>query len=175
MFVFSLKADRTKLTIGLIAVFIALSIAVLVFSAKNKPVVNNGDISFKASNAEERITFLSQFGWKINTEPVEVTEVIIPSEFNEKYNEYNEIQKKQGLNLELYKGVRAKKWVYEILNYPGYAQNSGCIMATLLIYDNLVIGGDVSSLEVNGFMQDFDFPQETVTTLNEAQNNRKTP
>lgn len=164
MFVFSLRAGKNKIAIGIAILLIIIAIVVLVIGAKNKPVVNDGDVCFRASNSEERITFLSQFGWKINTEPVEVTEVIIPSEFNAKYNEYNEIQKNQGLNLELYKGVRAKKWVYEVQNYPGYSSDSGYIMATLLIYDNLVIGGDISSLEVDGFTQGFDFPQNITTT-----------
>jgi len=168
MFVFSLKANKSKLMIALILLIMVISIVIIVLSIKDSAVLNDGDVSFKATNAEERITFLSQFGWKINTEPVEVTEVIIPSEFNSKYNEYNELQKKQGLNLELYKGVRAKKWVYEVQNYPGYSADSGCIRATLLVYDNLVIGGDISSLEVNGFIQGFEYPTLTKITTTVA-------
>ena len=60
----------------LAAVLIALTV---IFSGDNNPVTGNNDITAKASDSAERIAFLSQFGWKINEEPVEVTEVIIPS------------------------------------------------------------------------------------------------
>ena len=160
MFVFSVKADKPKLLLILCAVVIILVTLAFFLKDGKKTVVNEGGISYKASNEEERITFLSQFGWKINEDPVEVTEVIIPSEFDDVYSSYNEIQKNQNLDLELYKGMRAKKWVYEVKNYPGYAADSGCIRATILVIDGLVVGGDVSSIEVEGFMQGFEFPDE---------------
>ena len=67
------------------------------------------------------------------------------------------------------KGKRAKKWVYEVKNYPNYAADSGCIRATLLVYDGLVIGGDVSSLELNGFSQGFEFPDEQLNATTAKQ------
>ena len=162
MFVFSLRANKPRLIIILCSVVVALLVLVIVLRGHGKPVVNN-DLSYKATNSQERIAFLSQFGWKVGEEPVEVSEVIIPSEFNGTYEEYNGIQKNQGLDLETYKGKRVKRWVYEVKNYPGYAENSGCIRATLLIYDGIIIGGDVSSLELNGFMQGFQYPDETLS------------
>lgn len=158
MFVFSLRANKPKIIIALCVLAAVLIALTVIFSGENNPVTGNNDITAKASDSAERIAFLSQFGWKINEEPVEVTEVIIPSEFNETYTEYNELQKQQAMNLEPYKGLRVKKWVYEVLNYPGYPAESNCIRATLLIYDGMVIGGDVSSLEMGSFMQGFDYP-----------------
>ena len=160
MFVFSVRANKPKLIAVLAVIFVVLVIISFFVDSKENPVTKGNEIVARASNEEERIAFLSQYGWKINEDPVEVTEVIIPSEFNDTYTSYNEIQKKQEMDLEPYKGQRVKKWVYEVKNYPGYAEDSGYIRATLLIYDGIVIGGDVSSLEVDGFMQGFDYPTQ---------------
>lgn len=159
MFVFSVRANKPKLIIALCVLVAALITLTVLMSGENNPVTKPKDITAKAADSAERIAFLSQFGWKINEEPVEVTEVIIPSEFNETYTEYNDLQKKQSMDLEPFKGLRVKKWVYEVLNYPGYPSENSCIRATLLIYDGVVIGGDVSSLEIDGFVQGFDFPE----------------
>lgn len=163
MFVFSFRANKPKIVISLLILTIALASVLLFLSFKNSPVANNNDLSAKASNEAERIAFLSQYGWKIDEEPIEVTEVIIPSEFNETYSAYNEIQKQQSMDLEPYKGQRVKKWVYEIKNYPGYPADCGYIQATVLILDGMVIGGDIASLETDGFMHGFDFPTQEVT------------
>lgn len=163
MFVFSLRANKPKLIAILCAVAVILTCIALIMKSGGKPVAKDDGISYKADSAAERMAFLSQFGWKINEDPVEVSEIIIPSEFNETYSAYNEIQKNQGLDLEIYKGKRAKKWVYEVKNYPNYAADSGCIRATLLVYEGIVIGGDVSSIELNGFSQGFEFPDEQLS------------
>ena len=159
MFVFSLRANKPKLIAGLcILLIVSVSLSVLL-TGRHINVRKDNDISAKASDTQERIAFLSQYGWDINEDPIEVTEVIIPTQFNDTYTKYNELQKEQGMDLEPYKGLRVKKWIYEIKNYPGYPTDNSPIRATLLIYDGLVIGGDVSNFELNGFMQGFAYPE----------------
>lgn len=166
VFVFSFKANKPKIIIALCIVIGVLVAGTLALNGRRKPVVNDNTISYKAKNAEDCISFLSQFGWTVNEEPIEVREVIIPSEFNDTYTAYNVIQKNQNLDLEPYKGFRAKKWTFEIKNYPGYPADCGYIRATLLVYDGCVIGGDISSTEQNGFVQGFEFPNTDVTAPN---------
>ncbi len=170
MFVFSVRANKPKLIALLCVVVFVLLSALFLINSRDNPVIDNGEISAKASNESERIAFLSQFGWEIDTDPVEVTEVIIPSEFNDTYSAYNELQKKQSMDLEAYKGQRVKKWVYKVKNYPGYPADTDCIRATMLVYEGLVIGGDVSSIELDGFMQGFDYPDEALSATTSAAN-----
>lgn len=169
MFVFSLRANKPKLIAGLcLILIISVSLSVLI-TGRYTDVKKKQDISAKASDASERITFLSQYGWEINEDPVEVTEVIIPTEFNEVYTKYNNLQKEQGMDLEPYKGKRVKKWIYEIKNYPGYPSEDSSVRATMLIYEGIVVGGDISDFELNGFMQGFAYPDElTVSQSSEA-------
>ena len=109
----------------------------------------------RASTADERVAFFSQFGYEISDDPLEVKEVVIPTEFDETYEKYNEIQKSQGLDLSKYKGKRVKMWSYAIKNYPGYETTDGTIRGNILVYEGVVVGGDISNIELDGFMRSF--------------------
>lgn len=162
MFVFSVHKRQVKLCI-LIACIVAVAIAFFVVSKKGVEASNNSNMNLKASTAEERIAYLSQFGWSVLEDPVEVKEVIIPETFDDTYTAYNELQKSQGFDLSLYAARRVKCWTYQVTNYPGY-ENRDCIHANLLVYDGQVIGGDVSSTELDGFMHGFVAPGAENTT-----------
>ena len=165
MFVYSVKTSKAK-AVALIAA-IAVIVAAIVFVAGRgeKPAADDSAVNHNARNAAERTAFLSQFGWKISEDPIEVSEVIIPEDFDAGYAEYAEMNKAQGLDLEPYKGVRAKRWTYEVLNYPGLEENPGIVQANLLVYEGRVIGGDICSTEQNGFIRGFDFPAVPATTV----------
>ena len=110
----------------------------------------------KLSDNNARIAFIRSLGWEVNTEPISVEEVIIPQEFDDVYRNYNTIQKKQGLDLEKYKGKRMKRYTYEVTNYPGQSQN---VYANLLLLDGKLVGGDISSTNLDGFMHGLFMPQ----------------
>ena len=159
MFVYSVKTSKSKI-IALVIAIVAIIVAVVVVAGKsNAPAAADSQINIKAENAEQRAAFLSQFGWEFMPDPVEVTEVIVPSDFSKGYTEYAEMNKAAGFDLEPYKGLRAKRWTYEILNYPGYENKTGYIRANVLVYEGMVIGGYICSLEQNGFMHSFEKPE----------------
>lgn len=160
MFVYSVKSSKIKMAI-LVLLVVLLVLAMLLVTRLHQPAEADSELNIKAENAEQRVAFLSQFGWSFDEDPVEVAEVIIPPEFDEVYEKYNAIQKAQGFDLTKYQGKRVKRWTYAIKNYPGYPADSGCIHANLLVYEGQVIGGDVCSVELNGFMHGFDFPTDT--------------
>lgn len=159
MFVLSLRTNKKRLIFILAGIVAAL---LLLYFGVNRdaPAANDGAISLKASDAGERLAFLSQFGWEVEEDPVKVEEVIIPSEFNAVYEKYNQLQLEQKFDLTKYAGKTAKKWTYKIKNYPGYGTDCDFIYANLLVFEGVVIGGDVSSQEQNGFMRGFDFPEQ---------------
>ncbi|MBQ4066446.1 MAG: DUF4830 domain-containing protein, partial [Clostridia bacterium] len=103
-----------------------------------------------------RMDFLRQFGWEVGDACVEEVEVQIPADFDKILNAYNEIQKSQGLDLSKYKGKTVQRYTYEIKNYPDY---DGTVYANIIIYKNRVIGGDVYSADVSGFIQGFEMPK----------------
>ncbi len=160
MFVLSVKSDKAiKFSLCFLLAF-ALTIGAVISVAKEKslPVSNIGGIVMRAETHEERMSFFSQFGWEIDENPVQVKEVIIPVDFDETYEKYNDIQRQQNLDLEKYKGARVKLWSYNILNYPGYENTDGIICGNILVYEGIVIGGDICSNELSGFMHTFTMP-----------------
>lgn len=158
MFVLSLKTSKKKLLIFAVVILAAILGCFLLFGRggdESYAVSAMGKYSLAASDASSRMAFLAQFGWTANEEPVEICEVIIPAEFNETYQSYNELQKEQGLDLSKYAGRTCKRWTYEITNYPGQTEG---VRANLLILDGKVIGGDISSTKLDGFMHGFVSP-----------------
>lgn len=161
MFVYSVKTSKTGIAAVAFAVVAVVISIVMLFVSEKKPVTNDSAVNYRAENSAEREAFLSQFGWKISADPVEISEVIIPENFDDGYTEYAAMNKAQGLDLELYKGKRAKRWTYDVLNYPGLENMNGTVQANLLIYEGRVIGGDICSLEQGGFIHGFTMPEGT--------------
>ena len=156
MFILSLKSFKGKLLL-LIAVVVAAVIALTIISDNKPSAENSADadstLNYSAATEEELMSFISQTAYTVRTEPVSVTEIIIPEEFDEVYTQYNEIQKKNGFDLSYYSGCTVKKWTYTVTNYPGY-ENSDAVRLTILVYRDKVIGGDVCSVELAGFMHE---------------------
>ncbi|MBR5773469.1 MAG: DUF4830 domain-containing protein [Clostridia bacterium] len=157
MFVVSIKTTRKKLfaAAGLIALCLAVVIISPVASSQASASL---DVNYSAANSQERIAFLSQFGWQVNEEPTEVVEVIIPDEFSDVYEKYNQLQQEQGFNLKDYCGKRVKRWTYQVINYPSY-EGTDLIFANVLIYEGKVVGGDICDVQLDGFMHGFNMPE----------------
>ena len=155
MFVISVKSNKLKkfCAVALAAVFVTLGALYYVSLNTDTPVSKTGDVNLKVSDSGERVLFFSQFGYTVNEEPAEVKEVVIPSEFDEVYTKYNELQKEQGFDLTKYAGARVKHWSYEITNYEGYENRKGVIRGNILVYMDTVIACDISSTEMGGFMK----------------------
>ena len=161
MFVYSLRASTVKL-VGVVCVALTVLITLIAFvptySLSSQASANAGDseVSYsydKVKTADDVISFLSQFGWEVAKEPVEVKTVTIPGEFDKVFSAYNEMQKEQGLNLSKYKNKDATRYTFAVTNYKGY---EGTVYANVIVYRNRVIGGDVCSADVSGFVHGFE-------------------
>lgn len=169
MFVVSVKSDLLKkiLIFTVVTIFAVIGGIISVSDKKAATVGNFDNVPLNAETHTERKAFFSHFGWEIADEPIEVKETVIPSEFDQTYSDYNELQKNQGFNLEKYKNTRVKAWSYEILNYPGYENSNSTIRGNLLICDGKIIGGDICSIELGGFIHGFS-NEETIKEDNSA-------
>ena len=88
---------------------------------------------------------VQQMGYTdIETKPYEITDVDIPSEFNDVYIRYNEMLKKGGYDLTSYRGKRCKRYTYLIPS-----ENA---RANILVYNKKIIGGDISGITLDGIM-----------------------
>ena len=98
---------------------------------------------------DDRLKIAEMLGWQVDTEPLEIEEVIIPDKFDEVYSKYNELQKASGFDLEKHRGDKCKRYCYKVKNYKGEDD----VVMNMLIYKNKLIGGDISSRELGGFME----------------------
>ena len=158
MFVVSLTKSKLKKSAFIALIVVVLSIClvgVLHFLNNTQPSQNDEKMSLSASSESEMLTFISNYGWQVDEEPVEVRDVIIPETFDEVYSNYNNIQLEQGFDLEKYAGQRVKRWTYVIRNYPETSPNDDFIRINILVSDGVVIGGDVCSVKLDGFMHGF--------------------
>ncbi len=161
MFIYSLRANTLKF-FGVVGVAVIALITLIAFIPSYEPVITSGEasvlnsrteVSFdKIKTNEDRIAFLSQFGWEVDATPVEEAEVVIPDEFDKVFTGYNELQKKQGLDLSKYKRKKLMRYTYKITNYDGY---NGVVYANILVKGKRVVGGDVCSADTNGFIHGF--------------------
>ena len=79
------------------------------------------------------------------------TEFRVPENFDRIIAGYNEIQKKQGLNIEKYKNKKVTRYTYEIEDYE-YEGKKVEAVVNLVIYKNTVVACDVSSASPDGFV-----------------------
>jgi len=157
MFIYSLRASTLKF-FGILCVALVTLITLIAFipAQAQESTETAGEVEIvydKIKTEEDRVEFLRQFGWEVKGEPVKVAEVTIPSEFDKVFTGYNEIQKRQGLDLSEYKKKKVTRYTYEITNYEGA---EGVVYANILVYRNRVIGGDVCSADTTGFIHGFE-------------------
>lgn len=157
MFVFSIspkKINKKFKIIFLLIILISVMLLIFVFILKRQNTTvkyDGGSYNTKAENIEDIRNFALQFGWTIKTQPEEVTNILIPTYFNDVYEHYNAIQKEMGLDLSKYKGKECCKYSFKVLNYP----DNDDVNLNLIVFDGRVIGGDISENIMDGFMKKF--------------------
>ena len=160
MFIWTAKLRRGRLAVGAAALLLALcGAAVLsgVLSAGEVDAVSPAPASPKGVKTnEDRVAYLESYGWQVSPEPAAVEELLIPDVFDESYTQYLELQAAQGFDLTKYQGKRVKRYTYEVINYP---TGEAGIQAGLLVYKNTVIGGDVLSPQLGGFIHGLAMPE----------------
>lgn len=112
------------------------------------------------SGNDGRVQFLKNFGWDVTTSPTESGQVKIPEESSEVFDRYNTLQKGQGYDLTKFAGKKVMRYVYQVNNYPGA---SAPVYATLLVYKDQVIGGDVTDTSAGGKIRGFKMPETAAT------------
>ncbi len=157
MFVLSVSSKKFKKAIIVTSTVVVLTLSIVLYSCFSDDDARAKDaaqINTVVDGTAGILEFISDYGWEVMPEPDDVREVVIPAEFDEVYNNYNEIQLAQGYDLEKYAGERVKKWSFTVTNYPGHEEQD-YIKINILVFDAHVIGGDVCSVKLDGFMHGF--------------------
>ncbi len=153
MFIYTLRASTLKF-FGVIGVALVCLVALVVFIPDHGTQPTAVTYQYEKVKTDDDVEkFLATFGWEVGATPSEVADVAIPAEFDKVFAAYNEIQKRQGLDLAKYRRKEVKRYTYEVLNYEGY---EGKVYANVLVYRDRVIGGDICSADTAGFIHGFE-------------------
>ena len=151
MYIISVKLDKTKIYATLAALCLVIAISCVAFPQKSSDVLGT-NVDNVVKSTEDHIAFLNAYGYNVNNKPIQIQEVIIPSDFGTEYEKYNDFQKLSGFDLAKYKNTRVKQYTYKVIDYQNSDEE---VVANLLVYNNKVIGGDVSSTTLGGFSHGF--------------------
>ncbi len=146
MFVMTMKWNKRKALFIVIAAALLLCALVVIIGAGSR---GGKAPSQTAKTNEECIMFLNSLGWEVESTPLEEKTVIIPKEFSDVYENYNALQLEQGYDLSGFRGLEVTIYTYTVTNYAGF---KGTVVADLYIYQGQVIGGDIHTLAIDGFM-----------------------
>lgn len=138
MVVMTAKLSKRKL-FGILIAIAALAV-LLVFCLREPDGEDAND---------DRLAFLSSFGYSVKGDSVQVQQVRIPAEPSEVFDRYNALQLSQGYDLSKYAGQNVMRYVYEL------ESEDGAWYATVLERRGEIIGGDVSSPDPGGTMHGF--------------------
>ena len=156
MFVMTAKVDKKKIAIVVAAIVVVIAALVLLLSGGESAPTS---APTNVVNNDDRVNFLTGFGWEVTTSPVESNQVRIPDKTSEVFERYNALQKSQGYDLSNYAGTTVMRYVYKINNYPGATEP---VYATLLICKNQIIGGDITDTSAKGVIRGFKMPGSSV-------------
>jgi hypothetical protein len=145
MFVCSVKTSRRQLLallgcVVLLIVLLAVAVAL--------PAGSQAKATATVADTDERRAYLTALGYELDLQYEEVREVLIPDEFDEVFTQYNQLQQAAEMDFSPYHGKRVKCWTYRVTNHP----EGGEVLAHLYVYKDKIVGGDVSSTSLGGFM-----------------------
>lgn len=132
-----------------IAVVLLVALALIVFLIKL--AIDKASAETAAVSVEGLAEYLNGYGWVVSSQ-ADINEVTIPAKFSEVYEQYNDIQKKQGFDLSKYRTNTVKKYTFAVLNYP---QESGekrsDVYANILVLGSKIIAADITCPALDGF------------------------
>ena len=151
MLIWTLKFDKKKATFWVImAALVIVGVILLLGARPNGGPAKAADASQSASVKTEkaRTAYIERCGWKVESPALAEDTVLIPKSFSKVFETYNQLQKQQCFDLSRYAGQEVKLYTYKVLD-SGLGDN---VLASLYVCNGTVIGGDVHSTELDGFM-----------------------
>ena len=150
MFIYSVRASSIR--IGALVVLLGVLLTALVFGGQGTVAMaigTNTEIDYSRIKAkEDRVEFISRFGIEVDPDSEESVAFRMPDNFDRVILGYNELQKKQGLDLTKYKNKRVTRYTYKVTNY----ESDGDVYANLFVFRGKIVACDVCSADPEGFV-----------------------
>ncbi|MEE1197874.1 MAG: DUF4830 domain-containing protein [Acutalibacteraceae bacterium] len=134
-FCFKIKSQITLVAFFCVTLVCIIAVDVISCAATDGSVSNN----------DERILFINNLGYEVERDSFTSKNIIIPTEFSDVFKNYNKIQQKAGYDLSKYKGNEV-----ELFSYKSAVDARQKYNINLIVFENTVIGGDISSVAIDG-------------------------
>ena len=151
MLIMTTKVDKRKLLIAAVAVVAAIALLAALGGGDSAPTASMSTAPAADTN-DARVKFLTDLGWEVTPSPTESGEIRIPKAGDQVFDRYNELQKSQGYDLNKYAGKKVMRYVYQINKFPDAKEP---VYATVLVYRDRIIGGDITDTTPGGRVQGF--------------------
>ncbi len=155
MFILKLRLTRDRVIIAVCLLLTALSLTLHFLSF--------GGFPQRAENSLERVDYLVALGYEVDPSSEKVKTILLPEKFDNIYDSYNQLQKAGGFDLREYRGRTAELYTYKLLRLYDLKEAS----VNLIVCKNIIIGGDVATLEKGGLCMPLIKAEENITELKE--------
>ncbi len=150
MFIYSIRASTVKFF-----AFVLLTLAFVIGAValgEEGSVLASGtatEIDFSGiKTSEDRIAFIEGFGIKVDSVSEQSCPFTMPDSFDRVIVGYNELQKRQGLDLSKYAGKRVTRYTYKVENY----NSEDDVLVNLFVYRSRIVACDLSTADPEGFV-----------------------
>jgi len=154
MLMYTVKFEKKKAVFAVVMAALVLIGIILLLGASDhgskedistRPIKSVTDVR----NEKHRVAYLAQYGWSVESPAMSEAEVVIPRTFSAVLEAYNDLQKSQGFDLSEYCGTKVTMYTYRVKNEE-FAGDE--VLAILYVSNGCVVGGDVHSTAMDGFM-----------------------
>ncbi len=150
MFIYSVRGSTVRM-VGLLLLLAAI-IGVIAFSGEAGVVSaasSATEIDYSGiKDKEDRVGFIKNFGIDIDEGSEQSVAFRMPDNFDRVIAGYNELQKRQGLDLLKYKNKKVTRYTYKVTNYD----IDGDVYANLFVYRGKIVACDLSCTDNGGFV-----------------------
>ena len=147
MFIYSVRASTVRF-FGIIALCLLLTLGVVLSAAGERTVMTSAGVEIDYSGIrtkEERLAFMEKFGVSVDPDSETSEQFRMPPDFDRVIAGYNELQRRQGLDLSKYKGKRVIRYTYKLSGEDAYAN--------LFVHRGKIVACDVSSASPDGYVK----------------------
>lgn len=104
------------------------------------------------TGTEACLACLEELGWEVEPAPVNVEACILSADLSQAYLD---LQTEAGFDLKDDLGAAVTRYTFQVLNYPTGEQG---VLADLLVRDGTVVGGDIRTSDLDGFIHSLRMP-----------------
>ena len=132
-------------TAAAVILIVTVLLAALVLRVSNGGVLS---AHYNVTTREGRVEYLAAQGWTVDPKTETAQEITLPREIDGVLADYNDLQRRQGFDLRPYSGLGCTVYSYIVTDYD----SPDTVLATIYLYKNRIIAGDIHSTAMDGFM-----------------------